>query len=325
MFKTSKKALIERWKTNEGKANREKVIKCFLDNRPIEELPFMEIVNGHLDLRGITFENLTVFTKMQISNVDFSYSDFGCWLLKECKFENVIFEMCDCTEMAQYECQFKDCKFIKSKFITAGFGIRGGKYINILFEECNFKDSHFYNPDFIDCIFKNCKLNKVDFNASHFTNVKFIGKLDDVWFRGENWRDNERKKLQEMGWGLNPMIIDFSEAELHNLTISNRCDLSRVIMPNDEKHFLIKNFIKTIKYLKIKVSTVKDQNRRKFIELFIKMYERGYEQDFLILNIDDMVDDAKYCMGTEGKEYGVFFTNALLEISKDSNGKEVKL
>ena len=42
-----------------------------------------------------------------------------------------------------------------------------------------------FPPNIIfDCVFDNCNLTRVDFGGSHLKNVKFIGRLDDVWFRG---------------------------------------------------------------------------------------------------------------------------------------------
>ena len=40
-------------------------------------------------------------------------------------------------------------------------------------------------PDFEDCLFQDCNLKGTDFGGAHFKNVKFIGKIEGVWFRGK--------------------------------------------------------------------------------------------------------------------------------------------
>lgn len=316
MSKISRRTAIERWKTADGIYKRGQIINSLLNNKPIEKLPFIEQIDGYYDLRGIYFENKTILKKVEIKNIDFSYSNFNCLLLDQCRIENIIFDMCDCVEMVQYGCYFEKCRFTKTKFLNAGFGIDGGKYKNILFEESNFEGAFFYYPDFEDCTFMNCKMEGVDFSASHLIDVKFIGKLDDVWFRGESPIPKTQKKMKETGRGLNPMIVDFADADLWFITFSDHCDLSRVIMPKDGEHYLINNIKKVIQYLEVDAEKIIDMKHHKFVKEFIAMYKSHIvKQDMVIINFKELISNAQYYMGKESTDYCKGFIDKLIILS----------
>lgn len=315
-MKLSKNEIVERWQTLEGQKKREQIIKCLINNKPIENLPFIEKIEGFFDLRGIYYDEKTTLKNIELENIDFSYSNFNYLILADSKIENVLFNMCDCTEVLQYNCKFNNCQFIKSKFRNAGFGIDGGQYSNIVFKDSNLKGAMFFYPNFSDCTFINNKLDGIDFSASHFNRVKFIGKLDDVWFRGESPKADERKVHREKGHGLNPMIVDFSQAELWFITYSNNCDLSKVIMPKDGKHFLVKNIKKVVKNLELGLERVNNEKAKKFVEEFIEMYKYHIEeQDMVILNVSNLISNAEYYLGNESENYCLNFIDEVLRIS----------
>ena len=312
----SKKAAIERWATSDGKLRRKQIINNLINHVPLETLPFIQQVDGYYDLRGLSFDNKTNLKYIEMKNVDFSYSSFNCLILHECRIENVVFDMCDCTEMLQYNCCFEECRFKKSKFLNAGFGIDGGKYINSIFEESNFKGALFFYPDFYECTFKNCMMDGVDFSASHFNKVRFVGRLEDVWFRGESPKPGVEKVLNEKSRGLNPMIIDFSEADLWFITYSDNCDLSRVIMPRDGNHYLIRNFKKVIRLLAVDAEKMTDTKAQKFVLEFIEMFKyHVVKQDMVILNLINIISNAEYYLGKDSPDYCKSFIEKLIIFS----------
>jgi hypothetical protein len=315
MGKLSKKYFIERWKTAEGQDQRRQIINCFINRKPIGKLPFIRRIDGYYDLRGIYFDNKTVFKKAKITNVDFSYSVFDGVILDGCRIDGAIFEMCDCIRMLQYACHFNNCRFVKSKLSNSGFGIHGGRYDNILFEEVNFNGAIFFSPDFFRCVFKNCKMNGIDFSASHFDQVKFVGKLDDVWFRGESPRPDMQKQLKKRR--LNPMVVDFSEAYLWFVTYSDNCDLSKVILPKDGQHYLIGDVRGVIQWLEGEVAKIDDLNTRKFVEKFIVLYKHHtVKQDMLILNLKEVISVAERYLGANASDYCRTFVDKLLQFNK---------
>jgi fluoroquinolone resistance protein len=327
MAKISRKDLIERWRTVEGKKRRDEIIKALTNNSlfglsfrddPLANLPFIEKIEGLYDLRGLELDEKTCFKKVNMRNIDFSYSNFNYPHLDRVLFENVVFDNCDCTEMLLYNCQFTNCRFTKSKFNNAGFGIDSGQYIDCIFEDSNLRGASFFYPTFSNCMFKNCKLDGVDFCASHFNNVKFIGHLEDVWFRGESPNPEDQIMHRKKGHGLNPMNVDFSEASLWYVTISDNCDLTKVIMPNDGNHYLIKNIKRVLRYLEEEINGIDSINEQRFVKLFIELYKYHIaKQDMVIINLNNLISIAQEYLREDAKVYCNNFLKLLLKISEE--------
>lgn len=158
-------------------------------------------------------------------NVDFTLTDlnhpiFNNVIFKNCLFEKTIFE-----DARIYRCQFIVCIFRKVKLSTT-IGAHGGLYQNCEFDQCNFREASFYHPEFINCKFSKCQWRGVDLCASYFDTCRFIGKLQDITFRGcyKSDLDVDAKP--------NPMRnVDFSEAIFGQFVSFDDCDLSTAIPP----------------------------------------------------------------------------------------------
>lgn len=123
-------------------------------------------------------------------------------------------------------------------------GLAESHYKNVQFQSVKMNRTQMWWTDFEDCLFSNCNLRGTDFGGSHFKNVKFIGKVEFVWFRGkmpDHYKSNCRwmPDIEERWDQVLPMEADFSEATLSDLTISDFCDLAEVILPSDGSCYLI--------------------------------------------------------------------------------------
>jgi uncharacterized protein YjbI with pentapeptide repeats len=288
--KANKQQLIERWTTPEGQRQHAEILNALAKQKSLDRLSFVEQVEGRYDLRGITFEYKTSLKKMKWENIDFSYANFNHMLLLDSVVENVIFDGIDGTEFTIYSSTFRNCRFTKANLNYSGFGAHGGLYENVVFDQATFKQARFDCPVFSHCAFLNCKLGGVDFDASHFVHVRFTGKVTNVWFRGQAAYESDLAKHKKAGHGLNPMIVDFSDAVLRLVTFSDYCDLSRVRFPRDEKHILFTNWYNVLMEVDKRADKEFDtpemrQNARKFAYIF---EDHARQQEMMLINVDDM-------------------------------------
>ena len=263
----NEKNLIERWRNDPAWRHRWERIALWIFGGSevidiIEDLEYTP--DGYLDLRGFpinSFVDIQEYTNLQRANliqdsrgliskkrfekIDFSYADFSGRYIEKCKFFDCIFGNVKMLDIQEAQCSFRDCIFRKG--IYGGFlGMGESRYKNVRFQSVKMHRTAMWWPDFEDCLFQDCNLKYTDFGGAHFKNVKFIGKVEDVWFRGkmpERYKSNCKwmPDIEERWDRVLPMEADFSEATLSNLTISDFCDLSEVILPSDGNCYLIPN------------------------------------------------------------------------------------
>lgn len=261
----TKKALLDRWKNDAiWKRKWEQIaLWIFSENEVIDTVEDMEYTpDGYLDLRGFPinlFIDIQEYTNFQradliqkirglISNkrfekIDFSYADFSRRYIKKCKFYDCIFDNVKMPDIHEEQCSFRDCIFRKGSYGGA-LGLGESHYKNVQFHSVKMNRTQIWWPNFEDCLFSNCNLRGTDFGGSHFKNVKFIGKVEDVWFKGkmsDDYKSNCKwmPDIEERWDQVFPMEADFSEATLSYLTISDFCDLSEVVLPSDGSCYLI--------------------------------------------------------------------------------------
>jgi len=267
-----KNKLTERWKSDGlWKQKWETVMKCFLGENKFEKLDksyYLE--NGYLDLRGFDFgqrvdfkeysdkdyselslKSLGVIRGIDFVNVDFSYADFSGRSINNCKFNNCIFNYSNFRGILEQQCEFFNCNFYKGTF--GGFlGCGESLYKNVIFDGVNMKDTWMNLPNFEDCIFENCKLKEVHFKGSHFRRVKFNGKVAEIVLQPKTEEPTSSiyyKSKYERWNAVNPMRIDFSEAELMDIRVWGECDFSNVILPADGNGYIVFNVAKAKKVI----------------------------------------------------------------------------
>ena len=170
-------------------------------------------------------------TKTKIENktfkaFDFSDTNFNCPIFKNIQFEDCVFNKSNMQDARIYGCSFISCHFVKIDFRTITIGAHKGLYKDCHFDSCDFRNAPFYEPEFNNCIFNKCKLSKIDFKASSFDSCKFIGKMSDVTFRG-----NDKHDLYPNPKANSMYNIDFGETIFGEYVGFDDCDLSTCIPP----------------------------------------------------------------------------------------------
>lgn len=206
MGRKSDKLLLERWKNSViWKQRWERIVLWMYSTDENMDMAIeMEYTSdGYLDMRGfpfyngidfmeytdIKYENMIQDSRGMISNkrfekVDFSLSDFTQRYMDKCIFSNCIFENVKMRGITEEQCSFLDCIFRKGIY-GGSLGLGESYYKNVQFQNIKLHGTQMWWPNFEDCIFSNCNLRGTDFGGAHFANVKFIGKVDRVWFRGK--------------------------------------------------------------------------------------------------------------------------------------------
>jgi fluoroquinolone resistance protein len=202
----------------------------------------------------------------------------------------VIFENVDFKEMSERGNLFHKVNFSNCKFNKAGIGYEGSQYQQCLIEKSSFTKTVFIRGEFVNTQFVLCKLKGVDFNASSFEDCSFVGKLEDVWFRGgyayvsddENFGKAKKNQMRN---------VSFSDAILEGVNFSNGCDLSTIHLPITSNYILFNNWKIRLEHLKevIKKWSI---SHRKEAEIFSSSYlVHAKTQDWFIVNIEELQRD----------------------------------
>lgn len=204
------------------------------------------------------------------------------WLTNKI-FKNCTFEKCDFTYMADHGNLFESCVFDHVDFRYSILGYDNSKFINCKFIRVRFFKI-FHQPTFENCIFENCYLKNIDFNGSVFNNVTFIGKLENVWFRGQLLTPSKQFLIRTL---FNEMKnVSFKNASLRMMTYSDNCKLSSVILPEKGSYAYFGDWHNQLEsayddFLKIKGP--KDDS-----SIFYEIFNGHKEQNEQIINIDEV-------------------------------------
>lgn len=298
------KKIIERWKNDPiWKQRWERIaLWIFSENEIIDTVEDMEYTsNGYLDLRGFplnVFIAIQEYTNLErnellqdsggaIANkrfekVDFSYADLGGRVIEKCKFYDCVFENTMMRDIAETKNVFVNCVFRKGIF--GGFlGMGESDYKDVQFHSVKMHRTQMWWPNFENCLFYDCNLRGTDFGGAHFKNVKFVGKIEGVWFRGkrpDRYKENckWRPEIDERWDQILPMGADFSEAALSDLTISDSCDLSEVILPSDGSCYLVPDLDAARTDINMRLKKEENRLLKRMLEYyFMKMENQNME------------------------------------------------
>lgn len=151
--------------------------------------------------------------------------------IERCDFERMRFEKCDLRSIKDHENRLEECIFKGCTFDGAAFGINTSRFNHCDFEDCSFKKAVFDNAVFADCTFSNCRFSGVDFSASGFWRCRFVGRVEDVVFRGTYQFARDREQHVPVDSGLH--MVDFFNAELKWIALSNGCPIVDVVLPKN--------------------------------------------------------------------------------------------
>jgi len=238
------KALRNRW--DDVLANSDRAV--LLPGRCAKS-PFGTI-EGREDWRGLPLTKLgRTHSDILFENADLSFADLKRARFRECTFSNVVLNRTDLRGVGDHGNHFRGCVFSTCRLEAAMIGYQGSRFDNCMFSHCSHSRIVFIRAEFNDCDFECTSLRNVDFGASSFERCSFVGRLEDVWFRGgfplasdeQTFGRPRPNRMHE---------VSFERASLHWITISNGCDLSTVRMPDDGGVHLIHDYDNRIQRLR---------------------------------------------------------------------------
>lgn len=242
------KELISRWSEGAGASAHAAILRALQKREKIIDLTPFQTTHGRADFRGISTGTLRGVRGAELACMDLSHSNLQGVRATDCSFKDLRFSNASMHDFVDEKNEYERCRFQKTSFCGAHFGVERSRFTNCIFEECNLTKLRFGVVEFNSCRFDRCRLNGVDFGASSFIDVEFVGKLENVWFRG---RDpfTEFSKGPAAQQRTNEMKgVSFAQAELWDVTFSDNCRLSGTVIPTDEEHYLLDHWQERLEF-----------------------------------------------------------------------------
>lgn len=288
--------LIQRWNQGAGASAQTAIIHSLQKEQPPDKLSPFKSVGGRADFRGFSPATLRGVKRACLASIDFSFCNLKNVRITDCTFRNVEFSNGLMQELEDECNQYHDCHFRETRFRGSLFGIKRSVFNSCIFNRCDLAGLRFGIVEFNNCRFDNCELKGVDFGASSFVEVEFIGKLEDVWFRG-------RDPFVEFTEGVtaqprtNEMSgVSFAKAELWDVTFSDNCRLSNVVLPMDGDHHYFDRWSERLKSALEIIHGWNDSRSHNFVAAYVSHAKKQTEY---ILNCKALIAE----LGTEkGKQ-----------------------
>jgi uncharacterized protein YjbI with pentapeptide repeats len=141
---------------------------------------------------GIQFlKNVQLVRGITLRKVHFRRGDLREVGFISCRFDDCVFEDCNCQSMGMWMTEIDNCRFINCDLRSAALGgidhgrPRPNRYRNVRFEECDMRSSLHSCELYSHCAFVNCKHFGTDFMGAVFEDSYFEGVLDEVIFRAK--------------------------------------------------------------------------------------------------------------------------------------------
>lgn len=182
--------------------------------------------------------NLIKIKKANWNALDFTGSRLNHFLFFDSIINDCIFDKCSCQNWGMWGTTISNTRFHATDLRDSALGgIDKGKrnvFRKVDFTKGDLRRIACTSAEFIDCLFRDTKLNKVNFGGSQFVRCTFEGELREVCFNRYGFR---AEKLPP-----NEMIdVDFSRAQLRTVEF-RELDLDKVRFPEDEDHVILTNY-----------------------------------------------------------------------------------
>ncbi|HUN62018.1 MAG TPA: pentapeptide repeat-containing protein [Candidatus Sulfotelmatobacter sp.] len=290
-----------------------KILDRLVQGKPLDGLA-LGIKDGRVDLAGLVLPATRVVRQFQFdgvpitestpgtviqaakwTNLDFTGTKLKSLGLYGCELTNCVFDRCLLQDIGVWATAFRECSFRKANLRNSGLGgVQNGKrtiYSGIDFSEADLRDTSYQAAAFERCVFRNAKLEHIDFDSSTFADCVFEGELRDVifyrrGFKGDCFPPNEMRN------------VDFSRAKLHALGFRG-LTLDQVKLPDDAEHIIIRNVGSTVNRLIGTLNQQGDATAKKLIAfLSIDKEWRPPNQVQMVINTADLAET----VGDEGVE-----------------------
>jgi len=279
----TKRELINRWNSNDGKLLLDEVIDCLTRGKRLSTINGLEKHNQRWDLRGAVLSTIKKEQKieagghgfikktgslkvesLELESVDFSFSNISYSSWQGCIFKKCLFEETKAKEIRFVTCDIVDSVFLKSNLsyshLNENIGSRSGAYLRCHFRETDLSESIFCFPVISECVFEDCKLIATNFDGSRLSNCAFLGEVNSPWFRGYSITANKSvlgifNRVNVKDYPNKMENVNFSKAKLIGVSFSHDIDLKRCIFPQGDQYIYIENLKDTMMKAKAIIET----------------------------------------------------------------------
>jgi uncharacterized protein YjbI with pentapeptide repeats len=276
-----------------------------VDGKPLDGLG-LGLRNGRLDLSSliapeptidmkihtalidvVKLDGLMSFKNATFQSLDFTGSQLNHLRFINCTLDNCVFNNCSCQDWRLWATTVTNTCFQSANLRDALLGgVENGKrnsFQNVDFSKTDLRGSCYTASEFTNCVFKNTRLDRVDFQTSTFADCTFEGELREVLFY--------RRGFKAEAFPENKMTnVDFRHAKLRWVEFRG-LDLESVRFPEDNDHIIVNDYAKTLDRL---VQTFKDKtdlNSRKLAGIFMMDQKwAGAKQQRGVWNKNDLLE-----------------------------------
>ena len=243
--------------------------------------------------RIMEFECGNIIRGAKWKNIDFTGSKLAGLRLLDCEIENCCFDECQLQDLRMWATSTSDTSFRNADLRKGALGgVENGKrnvFLRVDFTCADLRKTMYTAAAFDQCLFRNAKLEKIDFQTSTFSECQFEGELRDVLFyrrafNGDQFPQNEMTN------------VDFTRAKLRHVEFRG-LTLESVRLPENSEHLIIYNYAVTLNKVIADLLQRPDVASRKLLAYLsvirkwaTPMQVRG------VLNLGDIADNA----GAEG-------------------------
>lgn len=182
------------------------------------------------------------FSSASLRNVDLTAAQLSSSKWLDCEFESVRFDRAILCDSSFLGCRFSNCTFTTTNLQNSSFSLgRNGAETSIVastFDGASFRGASCSNPAFRSTLFRSCNLEGFVFDGPMCDGVAFSGSFRELTFRGLP-KDDKRNQLR----------IDLSQAAVMWLNADDGIDLRQVVLPLDGSCIVLKNRIRAIESL----------------------------------------------------------------------------
>ena len=182
-------------------------------------------------------------SRSSITSCSLQRAELDGLLWTHSRFTSVDFSHASMRDFTDRANLFRDCRFVRTNLNQATFGFEGSQFIDCSFERSLATTTAFVRPLFVRCMFAG-NLRDVDFEASSFSECKFVGRIEGGWFRNGYQHASLNNEFGTPA--TNPMKrVDFREAILWGVAFSGNVELSSLSLPAE--HFLVDEWPERVK------------------------------------------------------------------------------
>jgi uncharacterized protein YjbI with pentapeptide repeats len=266
----------------------------------------LAFVNGRVDLRGLVIPAPTISGEYRTDvadavelrgyselhgihweGLDFTGARMDIVRFLDCTMTDCVFDKARCRDWRLWRTTVTDCTFrstdLRQSFLGAASGSRRDVFRKVVFDGTDMRGTVYTSAEFDHCVFKNARLDKVDFEGSSFSYCSFEGELREVMFY--------RKAFPAEDLPVNEMDhVDFTKAKLRSVEFRD-LELNTVHFPEDEDHIILDHYPRILDRLLERLTRRSDPISRRFIAyLTVTRKWAAPNQRRGILNRQDIIE-----------------------------------